>query len=68
MLEDFTPFLVPPSLMPPGKERAYVGLGMGAASCIEKVKILGKQITSLGISQAGLPLECDISVTLKGTA
>lgn len=31
-----------------------------------KAKVLVKQTKSLGISQAGLPLELDASVTLKG--
>lgn len=61
--EDFTPHLVRPSLMPPGKERACVGLGPRAASCIDKAKIVGKQITSRGISRAGLPFEYDASAT-----
>ena len=31
-----------------------------------KAKILVKQIKALGISQAGLPFELDVSVTLEG--
>ena len=40
-------------------------LGIRIASTFEKVKVLGRQIKALGISQAGLPFELDVSVTLE---
>lgn len=47
------------SLLPPGKEKAHMGLRIRAA------KILVKQIKALGISQAGLLFELDVTVILE---
>lgn len=67
-LEDFysPPDLAPLFLMPPGKERVHVGLGIGAASCLEKAKLVMRKIEVLGISQIGLSFELDASMTLEG--
>ena len=47
---NFLPFLVPPFLTPPGKERAHMGLGIEQQATFEKTKILVKRIKALGIS------------------
>lgn len=52
------PGTVPLSLIPPGKERAHVGLGIRAASSLQAGRNeLVKQMKALGISQVGLPFE-----------
>lgn len=56
---------MPPFLISPGKERALVGLGKREQTAFEKAKILVKQVIVLGISQAGLPFELDVSVILE---
>lgn len=50
------PGTVPPSLTPPGKERARVGLGIRAVSRLWGNKVLAKQLKGLGGSQVGLLL------------
>lgn len=41
-------------------------LGIRTPSTFEKVKVLGRHIKALSISQAGLVFESDVSVTLGG--
>ena len=72
-MEDFysPPGTVPPSLVSPGKDKAYVRLGITEAVLLEQQiilplrwqKILVKQIKALGTSQAGLPFELDAPIT-----
>ena len=52
----------------PGKERACMGHGSEQQATFEKAKVLMKQIKALGISQAGLPFDLDVSVILEGVS
>ena len=53
----FPPGTVPLSLIPPGKERARVGLGIRTASSLQAGRNeLVKQMKALGISQEGYHL------------
>ena len=75
-MEDFysPPGTVPPSLISPGKDKAYMGLGITAAVLLEQQIILplrwkripARQIKALGTSQAGLPFELDVPIIPEG--
>lgn len=60
-MEDFyfLPGTLPPSLISPDEERTHRGSEQQAA--FEPTKIPVKQIKALGIFQAGLPFELDVS-------
>lgn len=47
--------------MPPDKERIQIGRGTEQQATFGKAKTVVKQIKSLGLSQAGLPFELDVS-------
>ena len=44
------------------------GWGSEQQATFEKAKVLMKQIKALGISQAGLPFDLDVSVILEGVS
>ena len=57
---------MPLSLLLPGEEKAPVGWGSELQANLEKAKLLANQIKALGVSQAGLLSEFDMSVPLEG--
>lgn len=61
------PGTMPSNIILSSQVGTYVGLGGQTTGCLwEGKKSTFKQIQVLGISQAGLPSEFDISVTLEG--
>lgn len=55
--------MVPWSLLPLGKERTHVGLGLEQQATFEEAKIPGKQSKALSVSQAGPTFGLDVPET-----